>query len=214
MEPGGEEACAAPMPAAAEVRHVENYHCVPVAAEFLLPGHRPVPVGEEQPKDKKGWRKRTQAMAAQGATERPKLCNHVNRGAACPFQDKCKFSHDVEAYLATRGPDIAAVCPVLQATGSCAMGYSCRFVGAHLYANAFGEPPVRNTNAELLNALQRKTYEFKGVHERDDEPATPIDLTGMVYVAPLTTVGNLCVFFSRERSLHVFFNFASRAARV
>ncbi len=49
-----------------------------------------------------------------------KICLAILRGEPCGFGDKCKFSHDIKAYLASRPPDIKEVeggCPSFKLTG-------------------------------------------------------------------------------------------------
>lgn len=188
--------------------------------------------------------------------ERPKLCNFVARGNACPHGTGCRYSHDLDAFLATRAPDLGDTCPVLEATGKCRSGYTCRFVGGHPEMRARGEgstsssttndvassvnltatttnsataaapttPATTTTTqsgaaektaennddddddedhhrrkADLYKRLQRKKYVFQGRHERGDDADVAdaarnrrkLDLKDKIYVAPLTTVGNL-----------------------
>ena len=51
------------------------------------------------------------------------LCHSLLRGDACPFGDKCRFSHDVAAFLQRKGPELPGQCPFMS-TGACAFGAS------------------------------------------------------------------------------------------
>ncbi|KAI8820524.1 zinc finger dihydrouridine synthase [Fimicolochytrium jonesii] len=61
-----------------------------------------------------------------------KLCKEIAAGNECSFGVNCKHSHDVEAYLAAKGPDLGTECPVYSLFGKCKYGYKCRFAGAHM----------------------------------------------------------------------------------
>jgi hypothetical protein len=52
----------------------------------------------------------------------------------CERGNGCKFTHDVEAYLKTRQPDLPGRCP-FTASGSCAYGISCRWACSHTFTN-------------------------------------------------------------------------------
>ncbi len=76
------------------------------------------------------WRRRCSAWDAsfarrcvqdKGNKDRPKgaCINHFL--GLCTYGDKCRFSHDVKAYLATRLPDLLGTCPFVN-TGSCPYG--------------------------------------------------------------------------------------------
>ena len=52
----------------------------------------------------------------------------------CTFGSKCRFEHDLRAYLAQKREDLATfdgVCPVWAAKGVCPAGWKCRFAGSH-----------------------------------------------------------------------------------
>ncbi|CAM9552936.1 unnamed protein product, partial [Ectocarpus sp. 8 AP-2014] len=59
------------------------------------------------------------------------LCQHLSDGRPCTYGERCRFAHDVKAYLEKKPPDIAETCPIWDARGSCPSGLKCRFGGAH-----------------------------------------------------------------------------------
>lgn len=157
-----------------------------------------------------------------------KVCLAIIRGDECPFGDKCRFSHDLKAYLKTRPTDIPLEggCPSFQLTGNCIFGAMCRMglshmnieTGENLKKDVPGNllpPPVLNVlNKDVQVLLRRKKYSFKTkLHYEVDKKNEPtaeiqqdkpspsmsplptrkklIDFSNKVYVAPLTTVGNL-----------------------
>jgi hypothetical protein len=66
----------------------------------------------------------------------PSLCKKVARGQACPYGDKCKFSHDIEGYLekAKELPKLPIPCPFASGTPprQCKYGLSCRSNGCRV----------------------------------------------------------------------------------
>jgi tRNA-dihydrouridine synthase 3 len=103
-----------------------------------------------------------------------KICLAVLRGEECPYE-KCRFSHDLKEYLATRPPDIKIKgflesCPLFERSGFCHFGCMCRFADCHINpatgANLGGllkeeEDPVMNSlSADLRTQLRRNTYPF------------------------------------------------------
>lgn len=65
-----------------------------------------------------------------------KLCSCVmdpeNPEMACKYPEgKCKFSHDTEAFLAQKEPDLPGKCPAWEDLGYCPTGIKCRWLGSH-----------------------------------------------------------------------------------
>lgn len=66
------------------------------------------------------------------------LCPKLIQGdlSNCTFGDKCRFNHDIDAYLAGKRAEIQSdyftECPVYQSLGRCPMGYKCRFLSTHM----------------------------------------------------------------------------------
>ncbi|VEU20188.1 DEKNAAC100951 [Brettanomyces naardenensis] len=65
-----------------------------------------------------------------------RLCGSVadpmDQSHACSYgAANCKFSHDVEGYLAQKPEDIPGKCPVWEEFGYCPAGLKCRWLGSH-----------------------------------------------------------------------------------
>lgn len=100
-----------------------------------------------------------------------KLCRAIARGEHCPFPSegarKCKFSHDVKAYLADRPADIKEVeggCPAYNVHDKCEFGLMCRLGGNHLNL-ATGESltkDVGTSKREEDEGFEKETKEERG----------------------------------------------------
>ncbi|KAH8829206.1 hypothetical protein DL96DRAFT_1696102 [Flagelloscypha sp. PMI_526] len=69
--------------------------------------------------------------------EKGELCWRIAANEICTHGDKCRFSHDITAYLDSREPDIPlhnelVFCPEYSESGKCRFGFKCRFVSAHM----------------------------------------------------------------------------------
>lgn len=99
-----------------------------------------------------------------------KLCRALIDGSVkeCPREDgKCKFSHDIKAYLDKKPPDIGEKCPVYSTKGFCLYGITCRFGKNHLTDENVNINPenIQRTERvhlpwELQNQLRKKTYDY------------------------------------------------------
>ncbi|KAJ8572161.1 hypothetical protein K7X08_008672 [Anisodus acutangulus] len=77
------------------------------------------------------------------------ICPEVAKSgkvSACPYNDKCRFSHDLEAFKAEKPADIEGSCPFLVYEGSCPYGLGCRFAGTHRDVSAQTESLTRTSS--------------------------------------------------------------------
>ncbi|KAI7906566.1 uncharacterized protein BX663DRAFT_496948 [Cokeromyces recurvatus] len=100
------------------------------------------------------------------------ICKNLSRGEECTFGEKCKYSHDLEAYLKSKPADLGDRCVQFDLFGRCPYGYKCRFLNAHLNKEdntliidekKVAEHPTYILNgitSELQKKLQKNKYEF------------------------------------------------------
>ncbi|KAJ2373406.1 tRNA-dihydrouridine(47) synthase [NAD(P)(+)]-like protein, partial [Coemansia sp. RSA 2607] len=97
-------------------------------------------------------RRQQNKNVAQQQPRSSKLCVKIALGDECPFGEKCTFSHDVAAYLASKPEDLGTECPVLEAFGWCKYGLRCRFASAH---PAEQKKPEGETREHTMNDFSR-----------------------------------------------------------
>ncbi|XP_068021091.1 tRNA-dihydrouridine(47) synthase [NAD(P)(+)]-like [Melanerpes formicivorus] len=112
--------------------------------------------------------------------EQNRLCPSVTQGCAekCSFGPRCRFLHDVAAYMATKPADLGSSCVLFQTFGQCSFGVTCRFAQAHLgqgYQNLVdaelarrweGKVLVRNSlPKELQQRLRKRRFSFRRAEE-------------------------------------------------
>lgn len=187
-----------------------------VKADFVAPSDRPdnAPNGGQGGPPRK--KLRGQNHSRPHHKPQPKSAKMCFRHMvdSCPHGDRCRYSHDLQAFVAAKPPDLGDRCPLVEAHGGCRYGVACRFAQAH----PEGAPaPERTTpgesNAlekEVQLALRKRHFDFgpaeKVLKEITEgacngqapcadvvEPEEPkkVDFRGKLYLAPLTTVGNL-----------------------
>ncbi|KAM1457088.1 hypothetical protein ACFX13_035166 [Malus domestica] len=143
------------------------------------------------------------------------ICPEVaKRGdvSRCPYNDKCRFSHDIEAYKAQKPEDIEGECPFMTAQETCPYGLACRFLGSDKDGVEGGDLSARRRSSEVngltkdvqkllwknkmkfpkadakLKALGLESDRSLRLHPREKKL---IDFREKLYLAALTTVGNL-----------------------
>uniref|UniRef100_A0A2P2L4K8 tRNA-dihydrouridine(47) synthase [NAD(P)(+)] n=1 Tax=Rhizophora mucronata TaxID=61149 RepID=A0A2P2L4K8_RHIMU len=83
------------------------------------------------PKEKKSKRQlkreRRQKSALHLCPEIAKTCDV----SSCTYGDRCRFSHDVEAFKAQKPADLEGECPFASGGQLCPYGLACRFYGMH-----------------------------------------------------------------------------------
>ena len=102
------------------------------------------------------------------ASDEVQLCGATARGRDCPRLANggtCKFSHELAAYLASKGPDLARsdeaselplACPVFDAIGACFVGFKCRFLPSHVRRLGEGEG-FQGSGLELMTDRAKMT---------------------------------------------------------
>lgn len=135
-----------------------------------------------------------------------RLCGFITRGESCPYPN-CQYSHDVIGYLAKKPADIGPSCVNYEQFGFCSSGVTCRFGDSHINreTGANLSRPVeqggiieRNqinllskTTQLMLRKKQLKELCASSSTPYPDQPVKLVDFRNKVYIAPLTTVGNL-----------------------
>ncbi|OLL26245.1 tRNA-dihydrouridine(47) synthase [NAD(P)(+)] [Neolecta irregularis DAH-3] len=180
------------------------------------------PTIENSTKRKRGMNKARHMNKVQ---ETIRLCPHVSRsdgtGNPCPFQETCKFSHDLQEYLDSKPPDIGDTCAVYQATGFCKSGWKCRWLKSHRGIAMDKDPKteINTVSKDFMKDLRTKQVSLplsksflQSLNDKMNVDETggnednktgnvdtvikpgekrKIDWSGAKLLAPLTTVGNI-----------------------
>ena len=135
-----------------------------------------------------------------------RLCTSVARGELCTFGESCKYAHDGLQYLSTKPADLGPICSQYESFGFCSNGLMCRFGAMHIdYVNGkslkreidqggiLERVQINVLSKELQSILRKKKYaggsEFNSTSY--DQKVKLVDFRNKIYIAPLTTVGNL-----------------------
>ncbi|KZV62143.1 zinc finger dihydrouridine synthase [Peniophora sp. CONT] len=158
----------------------------PVAKKPKLSGAEKRRLAKEEKKKQRGSNKGRRWAKTKDELD---LCWRFAGEGQCEFGDKCRFSHDIPAYLAAKPKDIylpaasdlvehspfVAVplayteaessvqplsrCPVYERTGSCRHGLKCRFLGGHAKLNEDGTVTILE-DAEKKAATSKDNTEL------------------------------------------------------
>lgn len=74
---------------------------------------------------------------------------------SCPYNDKCRFSHDVEGFKAQKPEDIEGECPFLDSEEPCPYGLACRFLGTHKSKDKDGVLGGKKKMSDECNGLNK-----------------------------------------------------------
>ena len=99
------------------------------------------PRGQNKKRDRKNKRTNSQKQ----------LCFEIANGKQCE-RSECKFLHDLDEYLETKGPDLGDVCPVVKAFEYCRFGIKCRFSNSHPADMKEND----NAKKDVLNVMSRE----------------------------------------------------------
>ncbi|KAI9141479.1 hypothetical protein BKA69DRAFT_1028401 [Paraphysoderma sedebokerense] len=156
----------------------------PIKAEYLLfddPVEPPTkkarieePTTDTTPKDadklddtketKKRRRGQNKQRPKGGVSEAVRLCSKIALGEVCNFGDKCKFSHDIAAFIDSKeGDSEGKCCPLYENFGKCSFGVRCTFFTHHTDMSDYSqlEDTVKVNDAEYqkqvttLNGMPR-----------------------------------------------------------
>merc|ERR1711970_411992 len=107
-----------------------------------------------------------------------KLCNSALRGTSCPMDavgKPCHYLHDVQAFLASKPPDLGPNCYQYDAYGFCPLTIHCRYGNSHREFDLnnletkvpFSDlqskltPNINCVEKDLQFKLRKRRYNFK-----------------------------------------------------
>ncbi|XP_030510812.2 tRNA-dihydrouridine(47) synthase [NAD(P)(+)]-like isoform X1 [Cannabis sativa] len=170
----------------------------PVKREFLRPPPvRPVSNSNEdgaasESKEKPaqpsvGKEKKSKRQAKRDRLQQQKstsnICPEVAKTgdpSSCPYSDKCRFSHDVEAFKDQKLEDLEGECPFVTAEEPCPYGLACRFLSTHP-EGVSGMKSTRRNSSEvngLRKDVQRLLWKNKMKFPKADAKVKALGLMG------------------------------------
>ncbi|KAH6937636.1 hypothetical protein HPB50_002824 [Hyalomma asiaticum] len=149
-----------------QLRHVET--------AFVAPSDRTSVAtdGEVQPPPRKKLRGQNHSRPHhRPQPQSAKLCfRHLAKEGSCLHGEQCRYSHDVQAFLAAKPADLGNKCPLVEAHGGCRYGVVCRFAEAHpggataaphSVDGISGTPGECNAlSKEVQQALRKRQFDF------------------------------------------------------
>ncbi|KAL5214820.1 hypothetical protein ABZP36_003972 [Zizania latifolia] len=96
------------------------------------------------------------------------LCIEVGKSGnvnSCKYGDSCRFSHDIDAYLAQKPADLEGMCPFTTLDQLCPYGLTCRFLSTHkdIHAASENHPEkheINTLNKDIQKLLWKNKYKF------------------------------------------------------
>jgi len=194
---------AAPVPAEVTVPD----HVVAIKPEYLAQrGQKQQQQKEKDPRDEAGGgtnKKRPRPSDGGKPAPGDRVCVATARGEVCLFGEKCRYQHDLKQFLLSKPPDLEGKCYQYEAFGFCANGLMCRFGSSHIDVDqclnmsrpddeggVLERTAINVLDKGVQSRLRKKQYDFNSAYIFDKEVKL-VDFRNKVYVAPLTTVGNL-----------------------
>uniref|UniRef100_A0A6V7QKF5 tRNA-dihydrouridine(47) synthase [NAD(P)(+)] n=1 Tax=Ananas comosus var. bracteatus TaxID=296719 RepID=A0A6V7QKF5_ANACO len=131
--PGASPRTISPIPAEAAAALPPEFLCPPPVRSAADAGDSAAAAASGVVKEKKSRRQmKRERKEEQKSTLH--ICIEVARSGnvdSCNYGDKCRFSHDINAYLAQKPADFEGTCPFINVEESCPYGLTCRFLNSH-----------------------------------------------------------------------------------
>ncbi|XP_027162663.1 tRNA-dihydrouridine(47) synthase [NAD(P)(+)]-like [Coffea eugenioides] len=112
------------------------------------------------------------------------LCPEVAKSGdvgSCCYGEKCRFSHDVEAFNAQKPADLKGSCPFLKIDqGLCHYGLACRFSGTHRANGVVAAGTLRNEVNSLNKDVQKLLWKNKMRFPKADATLKLLGLSGKI----------------------------------
>ena len=96
----------------------------------MLPEQKDSQDGAPPRKKQRGQNKKRPRDKRVASSER--LCPSLKITIPCPFSTDCRFSHDIDGYMAQKPADIGEKCVIFEQYGECPYGLECRYGSKHI----------------------------------------------------------------------------------
>lgn len=117
--------------------------------------------GKSRGKKSKGGQNTSRKFgSSRDAIQLCKSRDHADEGDAitCKFGEKCRLEHDIRKYLEQgKREDLSTFgrkCPVKEASGTCPVGWRCRFAGSHSREDVLEDGTKRLVSESMNGAMQ------------------------------------------------------------
>ncbi len=126
---------------------------------------------EERGRGQNKQREHKASLNARVNAALPSLCKKISRGLVCPYEGKCKFSHDISGYLekAKELPDVPIGCPFSTSIPPrrCPFGLSCRSSACRdAFASKLAARTCEDTGDQNAPGLSENEHKADADHQR------------------------------------------------